>query len=399
VEFRGFVDKADDGGEPKVGTSLPGIADPGGAVLPGGILLRPEDPSWDASLAGIPRSVYHSAGYHLYTRGLGWGEPFLAIVGDAMRGLAWPYVLRPIADVQGFEAAGVTDVTSVYGYPGPLAWGCAPDDPFVAEAWSLIVETWRRQGAVSAFTRFNPLLENAALARGLSVGGADAGQGLIATGPTVSVDLGLSHEAVHSGYGRDLNRLIVAGRRRGLTTVHDQAWDHLSEFTRLYLETMARIGASEFYYFSEDDFRRLRSSLSGDLHLLVTLKDSVVASAGLFIEYEGDVEWHLVGANTLLRDLSPSKVLVDDAIRWARDRGNRVLHLGGGRGGREDSLFWFKSRFSPRRHQFHTGRWIVDQPRYAELTAAWRGTLAASGGHDPDFFPAYRAPLIADRPR
>jgi len=162
---------------------------------------------------------------------------------------------------------------------------------------------------------------------------------------------------------------------------------------------MARLGASEFYYFSEDDFRRLRSSLGGDLHLLVTLKDSVVAAAGLFIEYEGDVEWHLVGANALLRDLSPSKVLVDDSIRWARDRGNRILHLGGGRGGREDSLFWFKSRFSPRRHQFHTGRWILEERRYAELDAARRATLPASAGHDPDFFPAYRAALIADHPR
>jgi hypothetical protein len=393
------VYKGEDRGELVMEVALPEMADPAGALLPGVILLRPVDPSWDESLAGVPRSVFHSAGYHLYTRGLGWGEPFLAIVGDATQGFAWPYLLRPIADVEGLEGTAATDVSSVYGYPGPLAWGCAPDGQFVEEAWSLIVETWRRQGAVSAFTRFNPLLENAALAHGLSVGRDDGGKGVIAAGPTVSVDLVLSDEAIHSGYGRDLNRQIAAGRRHGLTTVHDEAWDHLSTFTRLYHETMARIGASEFYYFSEDDFWRLRSSLGGDLHLLVTLKDSVVASAGLFIEYEGNVEWHLVGANALLRDLSPSKVLVDDSIRWARDRGNRVLHLGGGRGGREDSLFWFKSRFSPRRHQFYTGRWILEPRRYAELDSARRATLPASGGRDPDFFPAYRAPLFADRPR
>ncbi len=376
---------------------MPREADRGDASPPGVALVRPDDPAWDAALAGIPRSVFHTAGYHLYSRGFGSGEPYLAIVGNAARGLAWPYILRPVADVRGLEGSNATDVHSVYGYPGPVAWGCAPGAPFVDEAWLAIVDTWRGQRAVSAFTRFNPLLENATLLRDVSAGpGRGPGEGVITAGPTVSVDLSVSDEAVHAGYGRDLARTISAGRRHGLTTVHDDTWAYLSAFTRLHQETMARIGASDFYYFEEDDFRRLRSSLEGNAHLLVTRTDSLVAAAGLFLEYEGSVDWHLVGSNELCQDLSPSKVLVDDAIRWARERGNRVLHMGGGRGGREDSLFWFKSRFSPRRHLFHTGRWILEPGLYEELNDVHRASDPAPGTRDTGFFPAYRAPFLPD---
>jgi hypothetical protein len=90
-------------------------------------------------------------------------------------------------------------------------------------------------------------------------------------------------------------------------------------------------------------------------------------------------------------------VMLDDARMWARRRGDRVLHLGGGRGGREDSLLAFKGRFSPRRHTFHTGRWVLDPPSYAELVER-RTRLAAARGleaDDPGWFPAYRAPLVA----
>ena len=108
-------------------------------------------------------------------------------------------------------------------------------------------------------------------------------------------------------------------------------------------------------------------------------------------ELDGIVQAHLAGTNEGLRQLSPLKVLLDDARSWARNRGNHVLHLGGGRGGKEDSLFAFKARFSARRHAFHTGRWILEPRLYRELVEArWRG-LGSCDSTGEGFFPAYRA--------
>jgi len=368
------------------------------AASPGVRLFRPEDPPWDALLLNVPRSVFHTAGYHVYARGLGDGEPYLAIVGDRQRGLAWPYTLRPVAAVRGLEWTNATDVHSVYGYPGPLAWGLSAGDPFVEHALRLIVETWRSQGAVSAFTRFHPLLGNASLVRDLPLRPDQdpKTEGVIPAGPTVSVDLTLAPAAIRAAYGRDLGRQIQVARRAGLRTEPDVGLALLSTFADLYSQTMARLGASEYYLFGEPDFRRLAKVLPGAVRLLVTSVGGDVAAAGLFFEYGGITEWHLVGTADKYIHLSPSKVLVDDAITWARDRGNRVLHMGGGHGGREDSLFWFKSRYSPRRHVFETGRWVIEPRLYEELCAARLAAISGPGTPDPGFFPTYRAPLVPD---
>ena len=81
--------------------------------------------------------------------------------------------------------------------------------------------------------------------------------------------------------------------------------------------------------------------------------------------------------------------MLDYARTWARQRGNDVLHLGGGVGGRADSLFQFKAGFSPRRHAFHTWRVIVDPDQYEALCARRPGSENADDA--TDFFPRYRA--------
>ncbi len=363
-------------------------------------VIRAHDRAWEEWLDTVPRDVHHTAGYHEFARDSGEGEPYLIVVGDRERGFAWPYLLRRVDEIPELAGVDATDVNSVYGYPGPLAWGCQPGDSFVERAWSEVVRVWRDQKAVSAFTRFHPLLDNASLVSGIAqLGGAPPGPSpVLAVGPTVSVDCTANDEEARAGYARALRQHINAGRRAGLVTVHDEQWAAVPTFTKLYRETMARNGATDYYFFDRDYFERLRVALPGHLQLLVTHVDGTVAAAGLFTEFDGIVQAHLVGTNAELRALSPFKVLLDDARMWARERGNKVLHLGGGRGGREDSLMRFKSEFSPRRHVFHLGRWILDEGRYQALAHA--RLFGRGRGHDldPTFFPAYRAPVLVSAP-
>jgi hypothetical protein len=259
------------------------------------------------------------------------------------------------------------------------------------------VQVWREQRAVSAFTRFHPLLDNASLLSG-PAGPPDGPAGsvpvVVVVGPTVSVDCTMGEEAALASYARALRQHIAAGRRAGLHTLHDQEWRHLPAFARLYRETMVRSGAADHYFFDQGDFERLRVALAGRLHLLVTRLGDQVGAAGLFTEFGGIVQAHLAGTNSELRSLSPFKTLLHDARIWARERGNTILHLGGGRGGREDTLFSFKGEFSPRRHLCHVGRWILDPDRYQDLLEVRRSNATDAHLLDRDYFPAYRAPLL-----
>jgi len=355
-------------------------------------LLTAGEPAWDDHLDIAERDIYHLAGYHSYAEGSGEGEAMLIVVGDRERGLAWPYLRRRIDTVDGLAGTDTTDVTSVYGYPGPIVWGCRPGDAFLAAAWQEILEVWRQQRVVSVFTRFHPLLGNAAIVAAFPppTDGAELPlpQPLVLGGPTVSIDCRLDDGAARRGYAKVLRQEIDAARRAGLVTEVDEDWSEIETFTRLYGETMERSGAGAEYMMGLADVHRLRAALGGRLHLLVTRWKEAVGAACLFTELNGIVQAHLAGTNEDLRHLSPLKVLLDDARSWARSRGDRVLHLGGGRAGKEDSLFAFKARFSPSRHAFHTGRWILEPQLYQDFVAARSCSLGAC---DEGYFPAYRA--------
>ena len=120
--------------------------------------------------------------------------------------------------------------------------------------------------------------------------------------------------------------------------------------------------------------------------------DGQVVAACLFMSHHGIVHPHLAGTSTAYLPMSPLKVMWDDVRKWAADRGDSLIHLGGGRGGSSDSLFEFKARFSPRRHQFYTGRWILD-PRRFDILARQAGVTTDT---QLGYFPPYRAPRLLE---
>ena len=363
-------------------------------------VLGADDPAWDERLADAARDVYHSAGYHRFSASGRDRVAQLAVAGTSARGFAWPYILRRIRGIDGLYETPWSDVDSVYGYPGPLIWGCDPSDGFVAEAWAALQSRWREQRVVAAFTRFHPLLGNARIGEQLDPPEPAPAGPVLAGGSTVSIDCRAGDSDALAGYARVLRQEIARARRAGLRTEHDEHWAEARTFVRLYDATMDRNRAADSYRLSAGDVTRLRSDVDPHAHLLITHLDGKVIGAGIFTEFEGIVQAHLVGTDDEYRKLSPLKVLLDDARVWARRRGNRVLHLGGGRGGRDDSLFAFKARFSPRRHEFHTGRWIIDAGAYGDLVATREARLATDDRvvADSSWFPAYRAPVVPRAP-
>ena len=75
------------------------------------------------------------------------------------------------------------------------------------------------------------------------------------------------------------------------------------------------------------------------------------------------------------------------AARWAQANDYERFHLGGGLGGKEDSLHHFKARFDPEGLvDAAVGKAIHDEDAYRELSGG-------EAGYD-GFFPAYRAEAI-----
>ncbi len=189
-------------------------------------------------------------------------------------------------------------------------------------------------------------------------------------------------------------RHIRRALQAGVVTNLDREWQYLDDFIRLYTLTMARNNAAPHYFFDRAHVESLQQALPSHIHLHVAQLAGRMAAAVLVSEYREIAQYLYAGVNAAFSELSPLKVLLASVASWASSRGNHTIHLGGGRGAQEsDSLFFFKSGFSNRRHRFYTGRWILNADIYASLCERHYAGRPTTWSSLDGFFPAYREPL------
>jgi len=322
-----------------------------------------EPQRWDGVLhaAGVT-DVYYSRGFVQASAAIADAEPVLLRLGGDAGDVFLACLVR----------RDPTDVVTPYGYGGPVGTGDAPPlgaFPAAYEAWC------ERRGAISSFVVFHPLLANAESP-------ASAGFRRIALAGTVAWPL--QRADLLAGMHNHHRRIVRRARAAGYAVAIDPAPADLAEFASVYEQTMHRAGASPFYFFPQGYWDALAAGVK-----LVRVDvrhggDLLASVLGM-----GEPPWlhyHLGGATDAARRTGASHLALYSLACWGRDHGFATLHLGGGVGGREDSLFEFKLRFAlAGRVGVSIGKAVHDHARYLRL----------SGGADVDwdaFFPAYRQP-------
>ena len=212
---------------------------------------------------------------------------------------------------------------------------------------------------------------------------------MVTHGQTVAMDL-TGGPRLLSEMRKNHTRWIKKGLLAGHTIRVTDSPEEVPQFVDIYVENMAGVDASAYYFFSLEHFESLMRRLPGNVHLAFLQIGKRRASAVMFSEVCGTVQYHLGGTRSEFRNQSPMVLLTYLVARWAQERGNKVLHLGGGVGGREDSLFHFKAGFSPLRYPFRTWRLITDAEAYEELTHLWERETGERAEDPSDFFPIYR---------
>jgi lipid II:glycine glycyltransferase (peptidoglycan interpeptide bridge formation enzyme) len=334
-------------------------------------LLNTEDSLWDEMLSRCTHDVYHTPGWtrtsQISDGGVGFG--IHARDGDAE--VLIPLLRREID-------ADYWDAVSPYGYAGPIS-SDGTDQEFLDVAFDEIIAQMSAKGCVSWFLRLHPTLNaDWRVASGVTV----------EHGPTVSMDLTESPDALWANLRVAHRRAIRKGRELGLVVKVDEARTHLEEFIALYYADMKRLGASNHYLFPRDYFDKLFAELPAAATLVMATHEGRIAGGVIFTlsQSSGLMQYHLSTTNPEHRWLQPAKSIIYDAALWGREAGYRRLHLGGGIGAAEDSLYLFKRGFSNDAHRFRSHRVIVNEPKYRELATA----VADAPLDEAGFFPAYR---------
>jgi len=265
-----------------------------------------------------------------------------------------------------------TDVVTPYGYGGPAGAG---EDPPLA-AFPAAYEAWCTQrGAVSSFVVFHPLLGNAR---------SEAAAGFRRTPLAGTVAWPLQRPDLVATMHKHHRRLVRRARAAGYDVAVEPAPAELAEFASVYERTMRRAGASPFYYFPRSYWEALAAAVP--LVRVDVRSDGELIAGVLGMGEPPWLHYHLGGATDAARGTGASHLALFALAEWGREQGYATLHLGGGVGGRADSLLEYKLRFAPDGLvPVALGKAVHDRDRYLRLTGAddvdWDG-----------FFPAYREP-------
>jgi serine/alanine adding enzyme len=323
--------------------------------------------AWDGLLDELGCSdVYLRRGYVEASCLLDGGRPALLHVAGPGGHVVFACSVRPVPGSEERQ-----DVTTPYGYGGPVGLGPAPP----GEAFWELYEGWCRESLVmTTFIRFHPLLANHRWA-----------------GPSVHLEelagtfsWRLDEDDLLGSMHRHHRRAVRKAEAAVEVEVSERPGS-LGDFASLHEITMQRQKADDFYFFPPAYWDALAGGLSEQLvRFDAVLYGELVASV-LCLTAAPWLHYHLGASLEPARSVGASNLLMLAAARWGREAGYEQFHLGGGVGGREDSLWEYKRRFAPDGLvEAWLGKLVHDESAYLALTGG--ETLDVAG-----FFPAYRA--------
>lgn len=310
---------------------------------------------WDKVLSEFEHiDFFHTYDFHRISEKYGEGQPVLYYYKVNRLTIAFPLLVRNINN--GFR--DYNDLTSVYGYGGPLIKG--DYSIYDLKLWSRAMKTlWKERNIVTVFSRLHPLLNQKKAISELS--------GSVHSGSTVAIDLNIGGKEQIGNYRKSHRYEIKKLREDKNITIKKGKKNLLEDFIEIYTSAMEVLGADEYYRFDEDYFTQMLDSKTFESLIYIAFYQDIPISASIFVFTPYIAEYYLSGSLSEFFKLSPSKLLIDEARIDSVSKGIHWLHLGGGVGGSEDELFNFKKGFSPIVKDFHVLKYVADKASYDDI--------------------------------
>lgn len=347
------------------------------------VLTLTESREWDDTIRSFNLyDTYYMSGYTKSFHVHGDGEPLLFYYNDGIIKGINVSMKRSITEDPLFKGAfdneSYFDLATPYGYGGWIIENTAQEISGGLEALFQNYESWcSRNNIVSEFVRFHPVIENHNLVKGY--------YDVINLGRVVAMDL-TSPDTIWENISSK-NRNVIRKAIKNDVKIYNGRFPNIYKtFREIYNSTMDIDGAEEYYYFENPFYESICEELPENAQVFWAEKDGAIIAASIMLECNGYMNYHLSGSLREYRHFAATNLLLYKAALWGSAHGLKTLHLGGGIGSDEDSLFKFKKSFykgEPK--QFHIGCKIFNPTVYHELTMRRAGSIK-----NENFFPLYR---------
>jgi len=309
---------------------------------------------------------YHTYDYHAISCNSNETPILLTYIQESST-IALPLILKSIENTEYF------DLTSVYGYAGPI---CNVNiDSYDFSNFKAELKAYlKSKNIVSVFSRLHPYIAQYQILESLGE--------IFSLGDVVNIDITLPIKKSKAAYNKS-NKNQINKIRRQCEVIKAETKEDILEFADIYFENMNRLNAEDQYYFEKDYFLNFMDSsdFKTDILLVKDIKSNSYIAGSMFVKTKNIVQFHLSGTRTEFLKLNPSKLFIDEMRLLATEQGYRFFNLGGGLGSEKDSLFKFKASFSKDFRAFEVWKYIVNRDIYDKLSATKNET---------NYFPKYR---------
>ncbi|MBX3008360.1 MAG: hypothetical protein KF816_10070 [Melioribacteraceae bacterium] len=261
----------------------------------------------------------------------------------------------------------VYDISSVFGYTGPVT--NTNNENFFKMAYEEFKLYCLESNIIAELIRFNPHLKNHRFFIGYEKVGP------IPLKDYIYIDLNRSKNDILNGYKKRMQEYIKsASVFSSVVEITSCNLDIFIKFCDLYKKHMSVIGASDYYKFNDEYFRKLHKLIENDGFLIYIMEGSKMI-AGLIFLHDEKMGFYHHGA----RDINVSesslinKYLFHRAFIKLKEIGvNRCLLGGGISESSTDRLLQFKNNYSNITEKFFLGKRVFDQSKYEEICNNWR---------------------------
>jgi len=314
-----------------------------------------KEQKWNSLLSKVDHyDFYHTYAYHKLSK-LEGETPIMIKFELAGQLLLFPLLLRKIFDTDYY------DITSVYGYSGPIG---NVDEVFDNSLFVKEFNNYLKENkVVSIFSRLNPFIPKQE--KMLS----NLGE-LVTLNKIVNLDLTEDTTVQRANFSKLTKRCLNKARKL------------------CYVETgKSENDIDEYYFFNKKYLKDFLSSdeYQADIFFAKLKETNQAISAAIIVKTNDIVQYHISGTRNDFLKLSPIRLLIDEARLEGASENYQYFNLGGGLGNQVDSLFNFKASFSKKFMNFKVFKYIVDPLVYEELVKQFSDKDKAE-----DFFPLYR---------
>jgi UDP-perosamine 4-acetyltransferase len=323
--------------------------------------------AWEDLVEGAPTpDVYYRPAYARAYAVAEQAQPVAVLVRSGLTEALFPLLIREF-EVRGQE---VKDAVTPYGYGGLLlaSGPTEPEPSTVRKIFDELRDWTRASDLINCTLRFHPLLDQEEKWHISQL--CDERAHLFSRGQTSAIDLDQwdanrrTIRGMHKGRRYDFKKARSA-LRVDLAS-GQQAKRSLNTFRVLYKESMERVHADGFFFFSEAYFNHLADELDDKFAIATAWAGDLPVAASIFLADRDFVHYHLAASNEEGKRHAAATLHIVAASEWAVQRRCSFLHLGGGLSD-NDGLWRFKNSFGGKAFTYSYMVLISDWQRYEEL--------------------------------